>query len=68
MPAGLPKPPLTQRDYERINRELAALAQAKQQIEMANQAGIACAEADEECKKRIDFLTNLKKVYFSDQP
>lgn len=68
MAGGLPKPPLTDRDYAKINENLTRLAQAQQEIERASQAGFPCAEADAECKARIELWKKVKAAYFPDRP
>lgn len=66
--AGLPKPPLTDRDYAKINEQLARLAQAQMEIDKANEAGFPCAEMDQECKARKAMLDKIKLAYFPDRP
>ena len=66
--AGLPKPPLTDRDYAKINEQLARLAQAQQEIDRALQAGFPCEEMDLECKARLGMLQKIKAAYFPERP
>lgn len=66
--AGLPKPPLTEKDYSKINEQLTRLAHAQTEIDRAMQAGITCDEFDAECKARANFLTAVKRAYFPEMP
>ena len=66
--AGLPRPPLTDRDYSKINEQLTRLAQAQLEIDKANEAGFPCSEMDAECKQRKAMLEAIKRAYFPDRP
>lgn len=60
--------PLTTADYNTINKELQRQEMIRQQIELAAQAGIPCAEMDEACKALREQIGQIKKVYFPDRP
>lgn len=66
--AGLAKPPLTDKDYARINELLARGNQAQQEIDRAMQAGFPCDEMDTECKARVAMLKQIKATYFPERP
>ena len=60
--------PLSQADYAKLNKQLSQLAQIRMEIQRAREAGFACDAEDEMCQKAIDQLSNVKKVYFPEQP
>lgn len=67
MDAG-PASPLTERDYEGINRALTEIAQTGRAIDLALKAGLDCAPEDELCQQTKTRLEALKKVYFPGRP
>lgn len=67
MPA-MPKPPLTDKDYSKINEMLTRASQLQQEIDRAAAAGLPCEEMDQECKARVEMWKKLKAAYFPDRP
>lgn len=66
--ASLPKPPLTDRDYAKLNETLAILDRARQEIDRAKEVGMPVAECDEACQARTEMLKKIKQVYFPERP
>lgn len=59
---------LTDRDYQKINEQMRALAEAKQDIQVAQQGGVACEEHDAACNFLSEAYAKLKAAYFRDRP
>lgn len=66
MPA-LKSNPLSQADYQRLNKQLSQLASIRMEVQRAREAGFPCDAEDEACQKAIEQLSQIKKVYFPDQ-
>lgn len=62
------RPPLTDADYAKINKALAALEMTRMETERALEAGFPCGEQDAECKAWIGRLQKIKAVYFPERP
>jgi hypothetical protein len=60
--------PLTEADYTKINAALQGLENEKQQIGMALQAGLDCAQEDQLCEDLRKRLHQVKSVYFPMHP
>lgn len=63
-----PMGPLSDADYAKINKALAALENGVHETTRAMEAGFPCAEQDTVCKALIDQLQQIKKVYFPERP
>lgn len=68
MAGSLPKPPLTDKDYTKINETLAILNRAQQEIDRAKQVGLPVEECDQACQARKALLAAMKQVYFPERP
>jgi hypothetical protein len=60
--------PLTDKDYERLNKTLTDLANIHMEIQRAGQAGFDCAPEDAMCKQLIESLSKVKAAYFPGKP
>lgn len=60
--------PLTDADYEKLNKALQALATSEHETSVARQAGFDCAAEDEACKHFKQRLMQIKAAYFPDRP
>jgi hypothetical protein len=60
--------PLTEADYAKINSALQGLENEKQQIGMALQAGLDCAQEHQLCEDLHKRLNQIKSVYFPMHP
>lgn len=67
MPA-VSKPPLSDADYAKINKALAALEAVRMETQRAMEAGFPCAEQDAECQAWLQRFQQIKKVYFPERP
>jgi hypothetical protein len=60
--------PLTESDYNKLNQSLQGLENERQQIGMALQAGLDCAQEDQLCQDLQRRLNQIKAVYFPMHP
>lgn len=60
--------PLTESDYNKINTALQGLENTQQEIGMAMQAGLDCAQEDQLCKDLMRRLNQIKGIYFPMHP
>lgn len=60
--------PLTKKDYQEINKGLAACNEMRLEIDRARQAGADVEEAELRLNHVYDRLVKLKEVYFPNQP
>lgn len=60
--------PLTDADYEKLNRALQTLESAHHETSMALQAGFDCAAEDQACQHFKERLTQIKSTYFPERP
>jgi hypothetical protein len=60
--------PLTDADYQEINKRLGRLDQVRVALEKARAAGFPCAEQDDACKALEAQLKQIKSVYFPERP
>jgi hypothetical protein len=60
--------PLTETDYQKLNAALHGLENEKQQIGMALQAGLDCAQEDQLCEDLRKRLAQIKATYFPMHP
>lgn len=67
MDAG-PVSPLTDQDYETINRDLNSIALLERQIALAERAGLDCSPENSLCAALKDKLSKIKSAYFPERP
>jgi hypothetical protein len=63
-----PQTVLGEKSYTDINMQLTNLARARQEFDIAKQAGIDCSQHGEHCDYLIQRLTQIKRAYFPDRP
>lgn len=59
--------PLSQADYQKLNKQLGQLAQIRMEVQRAREAGFPCDAEDTACQAAIDQLGRVKAVYFPEQ-
>lgn len=60
--------PLTDADYDKINKALQTLEAAHMETQTALQAGFDCAAEDQACAHFKQRLRQVKKAYFPERP
>lgn len=60
--------PLTDADYEKLNKALATLEGTHAEAATALQAGLDCAAEDQMCNDLKQRLYNIKRAYFPERP
>lgn len=56
--------PLTDADYQRLNKALADLENTHMEIQRARSAGFDCAAEDAQCQQLKESLARIKHTYF----
>lgn len=60
--------PLTDADYDKLNKALMALEATHAEVATALSAGLDCAAEDQMCRDYKDRLSRIKAAYFPERP